>query len=243
MLNRWFSHYLYGVDNGVEREPRLWVVREGAKRSEPTPYPDYPNPDAKPVTLHLCKGGERTGSLGAERRARQGVETLVDDVAQDGAALAQAERSDHRLLYATPELTAPLHLSGAPRLTIRVGASRPAANLSVWLVTLPWTDAKRSDANVVTRGWADPQNHASLGSSAPLEKGELYELAFELQPDDQVVPAGKRLALMIFSSDRDFTLWPPAGTELSVDLDATSLELPVVGGAEAYARAFERAKR
>jgi X-Pro dipeptidyl-peptidase len=39
---------------------------------------------------------------------------------------------------------------------------------------------------------------------------------------------------MIFSSDREFTLWPPPGTELTVDLDATSLELPVVGGAGAF---------
>ena len=36
---------------------------------------------------------------------------------------------------------------------------------------------------------------------------------------------------MIFSSDREFTLWPEPGTELSVDLDATNISLPVVGGA------------
>ena len=45
------------------------------------------------------------------------------------------------------------------------------------------------------------------------------------------------LALMIFSSDRDFTLWPKAGTKLTVDLAGTSLELPVVGGAQALAEA------
>jgi len=43
---------------------------------------------------------------------------------------------------------------------------------------------------------------------------------------------------MIFSSDKDFTLWPPPGTELTVDLDATSITLPVVGGAEAIAQAL-----
>jgi X-Pro dipeptidyl-peptidase len=41
---------------------------------------------------------------------------------------------------------------------------------------------------------------------------------------------------MIFSSDRDFTLWPEPGTELTIDLDGTVLELPVVGGARALAR-------
>ena len=42
---------------------------------------------------------------------------------------------------------------------------------------------------------------------------------------------------MIFASDRDFTLWPEAGTKLTVDLDGTSLVLPVVGGAEALDKA------
>ncbi len=47
-----------------------------------------------------------------------------------------------------------------------------------------------------------------------------------------------RQSAMIFSSDKDFTLWPTPGTELTVDLDATTLTLPVVGGAEAFASAI-----
>jgi X-Pro dipeptidyl-peptidase len=58
-------------------------------------------------------------------------------------------------------------------------------------------------------------------------------MTFDLQPDDQIIPAAKRIGLMIFSSDRDFTLWPAPGTELTIDLDGTSLRLPVVGGAGA----------
>jgi X-Pro dipeptidyl-peptidase len=48
---------------------------------------------------------------------------------------------------------------------------------------------------------------------------------------------------MIFSSDREFTLWPPAGTELTVDLDATRLFLPVVGGEGAWREASGGAGR
>ncbi|MEO6223228.1 MAG: X-prolyl-dipeptidyl aminopeptidase, partial [Vicinamibacterales bacterium] len=50
-------------------------------------------------------------------------------------------------------------------------------------------------------------------------------------------PVGKRIGLMIFSSDRDFTLWPRPGTELTIDLDAARLRLPVVGGTAAFSRA------
>jgi X-Pro dipeptidyl-peptidase len=73
-----------------------------------------------------------------------------------------------------------------------------------------------------------------LRDSKPLKKGEFVDLEFNLEPDDQIIPAGQRLGLMIFSSDRDFTLLPKAGTQLSIDLDATSLQLPVVGGLTAF---------
>jgi X-Pro dipeptidyl-peptidase len=59
-----------------------------------------------------------------------------------------------------------------------------------------------------------------------------------LQPDDQIIPAGEQIGLMIFSSDRDFTLWPEAGTELTIDLQGTELQLPVVGGIDAWKKAL-----
>ncbi len=238
LTNRWFTRYLYGIANGVESDPRAWIVREDAKRSEPTPYPDYPHPDAAAVRLHPRGDGLGVGGLDLAPAADQGTAMLVDDVSLPGAQLAQAERSIHRLLFATSELAEPVHLSGTPRLAIRLSSSQPAANLSVWLVSLPWTDGEDPNANLVTRGWADPQNHSSLRRGEPLEPGRFYDLRFDLQPDDQVIPAGRRIGLMVFSSDRDFTLWPPPGTELSVDLDATSVELPLVGGAAALRRAL-----
>lgn len=242
-MNRWFTHYLYDVDNGVEDDPRAWIVREDADRMDPTPYADYPNPAASPVTLYLEAGGLGVGGLSIPARPGQGRETLVDDVSFTGGELAQAEQGNHRLLYASPELTESVHLSGLVRIAIRLASSRPAANLSVWLVSLPWTEDQSPTANLITRGWADPQNHSSLTESEPLLPRRFYELTFDLQPDDQVIPAGKRIGLMIFSSDREFTLWPEPGTELTIDLDATSVVLPVVGGAEALERAFVARER
>jgi X-Pro dipeptidyl-peptidase len=238
MQNRWFSHYLYGVDNGVENQARSWVVREGGKRSEPTAYANYPHPDSAPVTLRLGKGGEQTGALELKARGDQGHESLVDDVALDGASLAKAESSKHRLIYATQALATPLHISGTPRVSLRLSSDRAAANLSVWLVTLPWAEPKRGQSNVITRGWADPQNRESLSKSQPLEPGKFYDVRFDLQPDDQIVAAGQRIGVMLFSSDRDFTLWPTAGAKLTFDLDATLIELPVVGGAGALEAAL-----
>ncbi len=75
------------------------------------------------------------------------------------------------------------------------------------------------------------RNYKSLSKSKPLVPGKFYEMTFNLEPDDQIIPAGKQIGLMIFSSDREFTLWPKAGTKLTVDLDGTSITIPIVGGA------------
>jgi X-Pro dipeptidyl-peptidase len=113
-------------------------------------------------------------------------------------------------------------------------------NLSVWLVALPWEEPANRQPNfsVITRGWADPQNHRSLTESDPLVPGEFRDLTFTLQPTDQVIPPGKRVGLMVFSSDQEFTLWPAPGAQLTLDLSGVELVLPVVGGEEALLRSL-----
>lgn len=236
LMNRWFTKYLHGVDNGVEKDQKSWIVREKAKRVEPTPYADYPHPDAQPVTLHLSAGGLKQGQLTTTAKPEAVRESIVDDVAFTGAKLASSAESTHRLMYVTPEFSEPLHISGYAKINIKLASSQPAANLTVWLVSLPWTEAPEDKItdNLITRGWADPQNYRSLTHSEPLVPGKFYEMSFTLQPDDQIIAAGEKIGLMIFSSDPEFTLLPEAGTELTVDLSATSLELPIVGGLQAY---------
>ncbi|MEN9968841.1 MAG: hypothetical protein RIR94_1025 [Bacteroidota bacterium] len=80
----------------------------------------------------------------------------------------------------------------------------------------------------MNRAWADPQNYAALDKSEKLEPGKFYELTFNFQPDDQVIPAGYKLGLLIFSSDPEFTLKPKKGTQLTVNLAETWIELMVV---------------
>lgn len=229
-MNRWFTRYVYDVENGVENDPKAWIVREGVQGNEPTAYDDYPNPEAESVMLYPTGSGNEVGTLSLAASTDSGIEGLTDDVSVDGAAHAAAAASMNRLLYATPELTQDVHLSGVATLTVRVAANAEAANLSVWLVSLPWIDGASINDNLITRGWADPQNEGSLRESTPLTPGEFRELTFDLQPDDQIIPAGQRIGLMIFSSDPQFTLWPEPGTELQIDLMGTSIMLPVVGG-------------
>jgi predicted acyl esterase len=318
LRNLWFTRYLYGIQNGVENQPKAWVTRETAacpprtaavagdqsntatltvanssslnvgmtltvpqtnasgtitettreivavpdsttvvlatavataagqkvangasvsiacSTNNPTPYADYPNPAAKAVDFLPKTGGNTTGELTSLTRAVTGTETLVDDATCQPGNFVNA--GPQRLLYSTPTLTAPLHLSGFPRITLRMAASKAAANLSVWLVALPFTPSVTctsttiNTSHVITRGWADPQNRGGISGGAPLVPGEFVDVSFNLEPTDKVVLAGQRLGLMVMSSDRLFTLKPQPGTTLTIDLAKSSLRLPVVGG-------------
>jgi X-Pro dipeptidyl-peptidase len=239
MMNRWFTRYLHGVENGVENDAPIQIVREGKR--EPTTYDAYPDAKASAVTFYL-KNGNSNGELVTQQPENQVTKTLIDDYSIDAAALVKAENATHRLLYVTPILEQSIRISGVPRVTIKLACNKPAANLSVYLVSLPWNEEKGAKIyeNIITRGWADPQNHRSLTDSEPLVPGAFYEVSFDLMPDDQIIPKGQQIGLLIFSTDNGFTLLPEQGTELTIDPNETSITLPIVRGIEAYEQAAKK---
>ncbi|MEO7999032.1 MAG: Xaa-Pro dipeptidyl-peptidase [Gemmatimonadaceae bacterium] len=254
IVAKWWAHYLYGVNNGVDTLPRVMIVQSNATSPAPvaggrggaTPAPmffsDYPIPGSAAVKVFPAKGGSAVGSLAFSAPGKQGTEKLTDDFHVSPAMMALAGTSPNRLLYALPILKDTVHLSGRTVVTLKLAANKAAVNLSVYLVTLPFDSARIGSAGqigIATRGWADPQNWKSLTSDKdytsmargePLKPGQFYTMTFPLQADDQVILPGQQLAIMILSSDVGFTLHPAPGAELTIDLDGSSFTLPVVGG-------------
>jgi hypothetical protein len=144
-----------------------------------------------------------------------------------------AATSPQRLIYQSPVLTQDVRLSGTPTVSVTAAFSKPRAHLSVHLVSLP---ADGSAGTILTRGWKDPTNRDSDYTTEPLTPGRFYRLNVDLQPKDAIVKAGNRLGLMVMSSDHDYTIRPAPGTQLTVDPAATTMTLPVVGGAATFAR-------
>ena len=241
MMNRWFTRYLHGIENGVEKDAKAWIVRENDNRLTPTAYQEYPNPAAEPVVLHLGAGGPKIGKLTRNNLNIKEKETLSDNHTFSAESLAKTKNSNHRLLYVTSTLKEDLHLSGLPSITIKAASSKPAVNLSVYLVSLPWNMNRRAKItdNIITRGWADLQNHSSLTNGSALKPGAFYKMSFDFQPDDQVIKKGQQIGLMIFSSDSEYTILPEPGTKLTVDLKETIITLPIVGGNAAFKAAVD----
>jgi X-Pro dipeptidyl-peptidase len=231
-LNRWFSHYLYGVSNGVEREPKSTIQREDKSWVDEA---DWPAPGAAKASLAPSAGGLTKGGL-STRSAAGGpvVETLRDNSAVLAETLVNAPSSENRLSYATPSLAVPLRLSGTPSVDLGISFDRPAANVTALLVDR-FPDGK---SKIITRGWTDPQNRSRPDKTQSVVPGKRYGIEVEFEPKDYIVAAGHSLEFVVLSSDFDYTLRPRPGVSLSVDLSRTTLDLPVVGGKTALRRAI-----
>jgi hypothetical protein len=200
----------------------------------PTPYAEWPDPTSAPVTEMLTTGGNSLGglSLGASSTAQ---ETLTDDAAQSDTVLLGAATSPNRLVYQSNVLNNDIRISGTPSVNLRMAFSKPRANLSAALISYPATGT--TGGVILTRGWLDPENRNSDYVSDAVTPGTFYNLHFDMQAKDAIVPAGRRLALMVFSSDRNYDIRPAAGTQLTLDLAGSSFTIPIVGGRSALAAA------
>ncbi|QEO13970.1 Xaa-Pro dipeptidyl-peptidase [Agromyces intestinalis] len=226
LLNRWFTRYLFKVQNGVESLPKAYVVRENNQLTE---YPEWPQPGTAPVTLNLAAAGAAGGigglDFGTDASGR--TESFVDDAQQRATTLAQAAQSENRLAYRSRELTGAVRLSGTPKVSLDLAVDRDKANLTALLVSYPASGAPK----IVTRGWMDVQNRNSDAVTDPIEPGTSYRFDFEFEPKDYVFPAGSQIGLVVMSSDYEYTIRPAAGTRLTLAPAGSNLQLPIVGGA------------
>jgi hypothetical protein len=183
------------------------------------------------VTLNLLPGGATRGNL-TMGAGGGSPETLTDD-ASVTSTTAMNTTSPVRLIYQSPVLTQDVRISGTPTVSLSAAFSKPRANLSVYLVSLP---ADGSAGTILSRGWKDPTNRTSDYTTELLTPGTFYRLNVDMQPKDSVVKAGNRLGLMVMSSDHDYTIRPAPGTQVTVDPAATTMTLPVVGGPRTFAQ-------
>jgi X-Pro dipeptidyl-peptidase len=234
--NRWFSRYLWDHQNGVENDPKAWVVREGQSSQNPTPYAEWPDPEAQEVTLSFSGNGNETGLLSLREGGRPVSEAIVDNATISAATLMNVASSPHRLVFKTPPLLTPIRISGTPTIQLMLAFSKPKANVTAHLISYP---EGAGSATVISRGWIDPENRSSPAVTEAVTPGKMYKLTFDFQPKDSMLAAGRRLGVMILSSDRDYTIRPSPGTELTMALKESKVRLPIVGGPSTFTNAFD----
>jgi X-Pro dipeptidyl-peptidase len=133
-IHHWFDRFLYGIDNGITREPRVDIERAPGQWER---YRDWPVPGTVSVPLSLNAGpAGQPGTLSL--RPRHGAPQSLIDAGRTRTAeqlLAGETQADpNRLAYLTPTLTKALRVNGTPRMSVRASLDGRSPYLTALLV-------------------------------------------------------------------------------------------------------------
>ena len=137
ILGRWYAHYLYGVDNGAEKEPGVRV-----QSNVDLSWKTYDAWDGERETVYLDTGS--------------GTSAFTSDLSVTSFDTTQADVDEGWIEYCTDmayawekeiisgeteasvaysfDMKDGLHISGAPTVTVRASVDRPTGILSAMLV-------------------------------------------------------------------------------------------------------------
>jgi X-Pro dipeptidyl-peptidase len=235
VLERFFAHTLKGVDNGIEREPavltqgRAGLTPDKGFRTESA----WPPPGTRGVALAL---GRDAGGHGVLATSAGGAPASYSDAGATTEEGAMRDPASERswLYYETAPLGAPVRLAGSALLQARVVDSDDHGQLDPALVDV----APDGSVTPIARGFANLQYRDGLARAVPVPAGTPVDASVRLAPQDQTVPAGHRLGLIVASSNTAWAIPSPPGYTIGVvHGGASRLVLPVVGPPDATAPA------
>ncbi|OCW58019.1 peptidase S15 [Hoeflea olei] len=233
---RWWDRWLKGIDTGADELPayRAWLMDSIAPARWVDARPGrwiaedhWPSPNVAVRTLHLGDG-----TLGeAVMSAPVAVNSPADCGSQAGEYFPFAYSPDqrHGRLRSPPdisacfdgaELSAPLDIVGAPRVTLQVRADKPMAQLAVRLCDL------RPDGSsaLITMGVLNLSHRNSSEAPEPLVPGETVPVTVTLDQIAYRIPEGHRLRVAISTAYWPF-IWPAAEAAI-LTIDDGMLALP-----------------
>lgn len=221
-LLHWFDRWLK-EDTSMAVGPRV-EVQDGALqwRTEI----DWPPRDAAPVRFYLTPEGV-LATEPAKSNARVTVgpapnkmgDMLMLDTSLDDPLCPMCPR------FTSEPLESELRISGLPPVPLTVVPTAPFGHISAWLYALGPDGA----AGV---GWGSIDLHYAAGDGVrrDVEPGKPVVARLQLEPLDEVVPAGSRLLLLLHQGgygDHTASL-PTAPIEIEVGGEASYVELPAI---------------
>ncbi|GAA0923231.1 Xaa-Pro dipeptidyl-peptidase [Nonomuraea longicatena] len=254
-LHGWFDHWLHGIDNGVMSEPQADVEYAPGQWSTHASWPP-PGTFTVPLRLGsgsrlglLPRPSSRAESFTDQksRRAEQLIGTVPSADPNRLAYLTEELKADVRVAGTpTVSVRASFAKGSSPYLTallVDFGTdTRPTGALTPTGETWCYGQGVPGDTGctsirthtvaetpykIVTRGWLDARNRHRADRTQPLKPGKEYTFTWDLQPQDHIFKKGHRIGLVLLSTDYDYTLRYPAGTEITVQPGRSALRLPV----------------
>ncbi|MFF6960008.1 Xaa-Pro dipeptidyl-peptidase [Streptomyces sp. NPDC008317] len=135
-LQRWFDHYLLGVDNGIQRQPMADIERTVDHWTTDRVWPPA---TTRTTSLSLSPTAtDGLGTLGTRHAGPGSTESFTDDPnlwEEDWAAAADTATAA-KTVFTTGTLAKDLRLSGGGTFTVTATSSTTSAHLSAVLVDL-----------------------------------------------------------------------------------------------------------
>ena len=133
-LHRWFDHWLYGVDNGIMKEPQADIERApGVWRT----YAHWPDRRTRPVRVYFgSRLGAAPGFLSSHKPRHASAQDFADDVNQseDDMAADPDQAKPSRLVFLSPRLRRSVRIDGETPVVLRASLDRADTNFTALLV-------------------------------------------------------------------------------------------------------------
>lgn len=132
-LHHWFDYWLYGIQNGIMREPRVDIERAPGQWEQ---HADWPEPGTRTTALHLNAGANgQPGELAGTSR-HGAAQSFVDQKTRTADQLADnwTAADPNRLAYLTPALTRAVRMNGTPEVSVRASLDGRSPFLTALLV-------------------------------------------------------------------------------------------------------------
>ncbi|WP_226795622.1 CocE/NonD family hydrolase [Altererythrobacter sp. CC-YST694] len=252
---RYFDHYLKGIPNGIEAEPRAtyWVEGLGGQ-GEYVRSAQLPGVQSRPLAWYFAGGRSGTArsvndgrlAIGAGAPGMDSFAVDYDLPPADYFAFWAGPMDHKGLSYTSEPLKKPLPLVGFPVARLAVATDNPQADLWVYLdlvqpdrpvevisfgrIKLAQRKLAQAPYDTLGQPW-----HSGLSKDAePPQPGARVPVSLALTAMSRVIPAGARLRVTIAGADprqrniKDIALDPaPTIKVFFGGEDGSRIELPL----------------
>jgi len=213
---RWYDHWLKGVENGIEKEPKVRVYNLGDKAWKT--YDTWPPVGAQKTTYFLDSDGSANtaagnGRLLVAKPKKDAQDAYTYDPLNPAPSLggqvccfnaatpgsfdqAKMQARPDVLVYSTEPLTAPVNVTGPIEVTLYLSSDAKDTDLIVKLVDVyPDGKAYNLDEQALRVRWRE-------GWDAPvfMEKDKIYKVTLPPLVTSNTFQAGHRIRVSVTSS-------------------------------------------
>ena len=245
-IHRWFDHQLFGIQNGINREPPVRIENAPGHWVEANDWP------LREHEVRLAPQAD--GRLLLGQGSRESL-SWVNDPSQTEMTAVTAGQNPNRLLFTSGILTRDLRITGSPQIELEVTHHAVSGVGQVGVALVDYGDAERvlsegegvlttdtqscwgestaaDDAcyfDVIRRTGHTPLQVLSRGW-VRLDAPGTHRLTIDMVPNDITVPAGHQLGMVLVAASPEWVVTLDAApTTYILNLRNSLVRIPIVG--------------